>query len=96
MENFTINNFKKCILGEPKKRPLVTYKLFGYFAECAKYGLKGDPSKHHRDSCSKFHLKDMAKTNFGQILTKKIPDTTNPSLGFLNNPNYCIEGKDCP
>ena len=36
----------------------------------------------------------MAETNFGQILTKKIPDTTNPSLGFLNNPNYCIEGKE--
>ena len=38
----------------------------------------------------------MAETNFGQILTKKIPDTINPSVGFLNNPNYCIEGKDCP
>ena len=38
----------------------------------------------------------MAEANFGQILTKKIPDTINPSEGFLNNPNYCNEGKDCP
>ena len=38
----------------------------------------------------------MAKSNFGQILTKKIPDTTTPTLDFLDNPNYCIEGKGCP
>ena len=38
----------------------------------------------------------MAETNFGQILTKKIPDTTTPTLDFPDNPNYCIEGKDCP